>query len=538
MKPVAGILPTATSSTFKSITTITMEEGKGYDIPYSPWDLMEYGNNVSKLRIDMRALCYLSPPKALDHITCPICKLPFIEPWSTVCGHTFCKECIFESFTSVLGEKCPLDRVELKISNTIRKQLHGSDSIVAELNEESQYYDGEDGEEQANSNDVDDLDIYPAPIILSNITDDLTVSCVNAARGCAWKGERWSIKTHVIEKCEYTRVLCKCGKLCERRLLVANNLLEKSYQGIFRVPRKSTDSLGSVGSGADASGGEFTFDGEQDANGAGNGENSNEDTNTKIWTQKSRDGLDTCPHSETTCPECEQSVRIMDLDQHLHQECEKNLIKCSGCHLFFPVMYLNNHKKNCQHVYVDCPGIKYGCTWKGQRELLDDIHKPECVFLKMEAYLNSVEDRLTTLTTENDSLKLQMSTILDSVVQGKIHNLGYPLGLEEVDKDQEPNSSSIQPIELFAGGAFPERTGISLTGVKRMVKELERNRDTTMALVEDNLSLREQLNNQRAMILSLQQQMQFLMIERRRMFTTATSNAANNHGDMKLSTKL
>ena len=44
---------------------------------------------------DIRNAKYKSPT---DHLNCPICQQPFINPLTTICGHTYCKECIYECF--------------------------------------------------------------------------------------------------------------------------------------------------------------------------------------------------------------------------------------------------------------------------------------------------------------------------------------------------------------------------------------------------------------------------------------------------------
>lgn len=509
--------------------TYTNSDDNGFDLNYNPFN--DESIKDLKIQLDLRSLKYLSSTRSLDHITCPICKLPFIEPWSTVCGHTFCKECIFESFKSVLGEKCPLDRVSLKSSSLIRNQI---------INDEFIQFDdiNINNDEQST-----DSDIYPAPIIISNITDDLIVCCLNKSRGCSWTGERWSVKNHLIENCDYTRIKCKCGELCERELLVDNNLLKKSYTNGFEIVKAvysekvrnddDDDNDGGVDivdSDSNAYGGDFSDDeilSEHEFKG-----NNNIDLKSEI--------IETCPHSEIKCLDCDSLVRIMDLDNHLKKECLKNMIKCTGCHLSFPVMYFEKHQSTCQKIYINCPGTKYGCNWKGQRELLESIHLVDCSFIKISGYLEKLENKINELTDENENLKLQMSTILDSIVHGKVKNLGYSQDIEEISSgltnvsfqsiiNNDVNDSSVRSPNYLNDGK------INYNKVKTLIEELEFNKSVTGALIEDNSSLREQLNNQRTMILNLQQQMQFIMIERRR---SISQKNLVDMGQNKLTTKL
>lgn len=528
---------------------MSTQTSTGYDLPLNPWGGETYKANATAVSknalIDMRSLTYLSPAKALDHVSCPICKLPFIEPWSTICGHTFCKECIFESFKSVLGERCPLDRVHLRVPVSVRRQLRlrnsstsipdgtsGHSSAVS-LEEETNEDDGgeNDGEDNCLADEENDIDIYPAPIIVSNMTDDLEVSCLNKARGCTWTGERWSIKKHLDDNCEFTRIFCSCGEYCERKVLLENGMLTRLPTGIFVRSFKSKieDKRKVVTDESAAYGGTFSDD---------------SDSNIDL----DSDGSPICPHTTLKCVDCEQQVRLMDITFHLEHECLKHMTTCTGCHLSFPLMHLEMHQKHCQKIYVDCPGLKYGCTWKGQRELLTEVHENDCVFIKMSGYFQKLENNMQELNRENDSLRLQMSSILNSVVNGKVHNLGYPLELEEIGGTHSSTNSNVREVDdismslrdIGSDFSFPTASrGMSMSKVKELIGELEINKNVTKVLVDENVNLREQMNSQRAMILSLQQQMQFIMIERRRMFIGKNSSSSTSLGmEAKLTTKL
>lgn len=445
----------------------------GYDLPIDIWgsDYAESTDNENSIpAIDMRMLKYHVPARALDHISCPICKLPFIDPYSTICGHTFCRDCLFESFKSVLGEKCPLDRVKLKIN-------------MNDLNSNNNNNSDDNIEEIGSSSNNEEYDVYPAPIILSNMTDDLIVSCINEDRGCDWTGERWSVKKHVVDSCRFTNIKCICNEMCERGILLNFGLLNLSESGIFIKSDKSSN-------------------------------------------------LDKCPHTSIKCDLCSLDIMGLNLDNHLNNECLKNEIKCTGCHLTFPKMYLDQHTKHCLKLFIDCPGSKYGCKWKGQKEILDEIHLNDCIFTKLSKYFDKMEDEISKLRKENDGLKLQMSSMLDSVVQGKVYNLGYPLELEEIRAGVNENHHNNDHDSHRENDNGNTGLSISMPRVRSLIKELGVNQRITDALVHENVDLRAQLNNQRDAIVNLQQTMQFMMIDRRRMMINSTSDNA------KIGTKL
>ena len=131
-------------------------------------------------------------------------------------------------------------------------------------------------------------------------------------------------------------------------------------------------------------------------------------------------------------------------------------------------------------------------------------------FFEIKGQPGTIEGRLTSLATENENLKLQMSTILDSVVQGKVQNLGYPLEIEEISGNLEVEKEyELDPVRL------------SMKNIRALVKELETNKNMTQLLAEENVALREQVKNQWTMIVQLQNQVQFMMIERRRQFASS-----------------
>jgi len=56
--------------------------------------------------VDLRAITYIGTVD--ENLMCPICRCALIEPITTKCDHTFCRECIDNSLS--LNEICPVDR--------------------------------------------------------------------------------------------------------------------------------------------------------------------------------------------------------------------------------------------------------------------------------------------------------------------------------------------------------------------------------------------------------------------------------------------
>lgn len=146
--------------------------------------------------IDYRSLEYCGNELAMQHLMCPICQSVLVQPHTTECGHTFCKECLdkvqsaFEDidlhqprqdgyladadlealralkFSHRLPFLCPIDRKVLKLEDT-----------------------------------------RPAPFVISSMVDDLQVKCPN--EGCSFQDKRWLLSKHLETHCDF--VLVPCG---------------------------------------------------------------------------------------------------------------------------------------------------------------------------------------------------------------------------------------------------------------------------------------------------------------------------------------
>ena len=110
-------------------------------------------------------------PCLKTHLSCTVCMDLLTNPYSTECGHTFCKSCILNWTKST--PSCPVCRKSLK---TIK---HAT--------------------------------------IIQNIIDDMQVYCVHKEKGCSWSGKKSEIQKH-LNVCSLQTVECTlCRKETERR---------------------------------------------------------------------------------------------------------------------------------------------------------------------------------------------------------------------------------------------------------------------------------------------------------------------------------
>ncbi|EJU04395.1 hypothetical protein DACRYDRAFT_114728 [Dacryopinax primogenitus] len=110
------------------------------------------------------------------NLFCSICRMPFIDPYTTTnCHHTFCFLCIKEA-TSI-APQCPMCRCPTSIASLI-----------------------------------------PAPIIIRQMVDELLVVCPHARDGCLATPQRCLKDAHLRDSCQYALEKCT-GLGCDVTLM-------------------------------------------------------------------------------------------------------------------------------------------------------------------------------------------------------------------------------------------------------------------------------------------------------------------------------
>lgn len=389
---------------------------------------------------DLRNITYVSPT---DHLSCPICQQPFMDPMTTICGHTFCKECIFECLKMSKNYSnseesinitgcCPLDRTPL---------------------------------DSANINDL-----FPSPLLISNLIDDLKVSCLNRERGCDWDGRRWELEHHVVLECGYTGVKCNGMRETEENESpeekpAGNDLVECS----LLVERRFLSS-------------------EHD-----------------------------CVHKLFECEFCNKSITAITHQEHLESECLFNYQTCDLCmNDTITLKNLEKHKINCSKVgHMKCPAGEIGCKWVGNSETALEIHLQACQLNQLLPSITTMNDKIDNLTKDNGFLQRQINKILDSIIQGKITNLGYNESIEEVNKF---NAIDDQDKLLYLNFEIDRLKFEINEKIIPFINTTNVNDQESLInnLINDNFMVRDDMNLQRMMINSLRKQLQFLLFTRNR----------------------
>lgn len=400
-------------------------------------------NKVNNNKIDLVNLKYKSN---IDHLSCPICQQPFIEPMTTTCGHTFCKLCIQECF-KINNSTCPLDRTSL---------------------------------DETNINDL-----FPTPLIITNLIDELEVFCLNYKRGCTWTGCRWEIQHHVLEKCGYTGVECngdrngdKCKLLVERR---------------FKRRVKEKDEVEQEEQELEE---ELHEEPEDDS------EDDSDESNTS------------CLHLCYKCKYCDDKVTKITEKVHLTTTCQYNYKTCKLCfNDCIPEKNMDHHVKNCLTIgKLQCPARVIGCKWIGQNETNLEIHlENNCQLNSFLPYYNKMNTKINHLSTENEQLQKKINKILNLIIQGKILNLGYNDNLQDIDKLADDSDAENKLIYL--NFEFDRLKHEINQKILPFLSNFNNYENLINNLVNDNHILKEDVNLQRMLIQSLRKQLQFLLFK-------------------------
>jgi hypothetical protein len=149
--------------------------------------------------IDPWSLEYVRSDQS-EQLTCPICQMVLVKPFSTKCGHTFCQKCIMSAYSSY-DENLRNEERPTEFRCPVDRHILGK------------------------------TDIRPAAFLITSLINDLEVKCPFSGRGCHFQDRRWMLDKHVERDCEFVKVICGGileGKPCEdlalRRIVVRQRL--------------------------------------------------------------------------------------------------------------------------------------------------------------------------------------------------------------------------------------------------------------------------------------------------------------------------
>lgn len=349
-------------------------------------------------------------------------------------------------------------------------------------------------------------DLFPTPLIITNMVDELKVYCLNFERGCDWIGSRWELEHHVVQDCGFTGVYCDGVRIRLSDAVELHSTLTDILEEEISL--------------------ELLEDAELE-------EHSNEII-TALPTERCCSLLverrflgsenNECVHKLFECKFCKTKVTAINEEVHLKEECLVNYTTCDLCNNdMIPLRNLEKHKSNCMKTgKLVCPAHKIGCPWVGNNEPSLEIHleKGNCQLNQLLPFMSSLENKIDKLGEENAFLQKQIHKILDSIIQGKVTNLGYNEPIEEIGRFTRDMGIMEDQDRVLHLNYEIDRLKCELEEKINPFIDRESNamieRETIMnGLVSDNFIMKDNLNLQRALINSLRKQVQFLLFRNR-----------------------
>lgn len=428
--------------------------------------------------VDIKSLDY-ADSALMDQLLCPICQTVFTEPYSTQCGHTFCKQCIESTIAAgdSAGKKfrCPVDRTVLQVTSP---------------------------------------DVVPAAYLITSLINDLPVKCPFRSRGCEFEGKRWDIYSHVQDSCEYVHVECGghtddgiCTKPVERRHWLWRDRIRNGMNG-----------------------NDDNNYGDDDGNYDGNYDNDNYDNDNGYDGEENGDGGSgqddelECLHVAAPCPQCQKYMPRYKIQAHMDSDCDQVMRKCSGCSRKIPQPDLSKHEQVCPEVIIPCAASQFGCLWSGKRMDFHNNHALSCHMVALAPMLARQDTRMKMLEDENRSLRYHVERLMTQTAGGVV--AGKDLSISK-DNNAPSTFSDSDLLHMFMEC---ERLRRDVDRLATTLGELEVKQG--MMFMRENCRNAEELTALRAGFNSLRHQLHFLLTERRQVHIRPDQGPSRNLSEL------
>lgn len=390
--------------------------------------------------------------------------------------HTFCKKCLTQALTPTESSdsttKCPFDRSPLK--------------NIPE-------------------------DIGPAPVIISNLANELVAYCPNKSRGCTHTCQRWLLDAHLQQDCLHAKFKCQgtkddgeqCHEPLEKRFIY--NAREISVQDYI-------DTKGALATQEDST-----------------------DTHEKIEKFDISKLTVYCPHEPMDCPNgCGRTFPRYSFEEHSQSECYNTEASCPICNARLLRKDIPQHLKLCPDYVVPCDAADIGCVWVGKRHLYMSEHQRQCKFMAFSPALTKQNKRIDRLEQENRVLRYKLDKVLSSLPE----NISSTVGFALTSRAGQTSSSTTSTTSTRRTGVRRNSENGSIfdnfrftdSDLMHMLMEGERLREDVdrltslvgdmemrhgVAIMQESFRTGEEISALRGLVNSLRHQIHFLQSERR-----------------------
>lgn len=155
-----------------------------------------------------------------------------------------------------------------------------------------------------------------------------------------------------------------------------------------------------------------------------------------------------CLHYSVDCPDCKETLQLVEMEDHRLKTCMKRLKACDDCGAEILRCKEADHGNECLDVVRPCRWAEYGCHHEAKRKDLH-LHADECNLRLVGPMAEAMKKEITSLRSEMRSLTeanhLQERRI--KFLESGSRASDRPLELMDLSLVNLPDSASTEPLE-------------------------------------------------------------------------------------------
>jgi len=157
-----------------------------------------------------------------------------------------------------------------------------------------------------------------------------------------------------------------------------------------------------------------------------------------------------CLHYSAECPDCQESLMMIDMEDHREISCDERNRHCERCGAELLRCKESEHEKDCPDVVAPCKWTEYGCQHEAKKKDLY-LHANECSFKLVGPMAEILKNEISTLRsevrtlTENNQLQERRIKFLENGFKDPYRPLDYS-DFSDQALSAIPEGSSLEPF--------------------------------------------------------------------------------------------
>jgi TNF receptor-associated factor 5 len=155
-----------------------------------------------------------------------------------------------------------------------------------------------------------------------------------------------------------------------------------------------------------------------------------------------------CLHYPVDCPDCKETLLLVEMEEHREDSCEEKLKACEHCGIDILRCKESEHEEECPDVIRPCKWAEYGCQHEAKRKDLH-LHADECNLKLVGPMANTMKKEINVLRLEMRSLAetnhLQERRI--KFLESGQRASDRPMELMDLSLANLPESANTEPLD-------------------------------------------------------------------------------------------